>query len=191
VTSTRKRFANRLNALRSTGPKTSAGRARSARNALRHGLAAGLSLDGRYPAQVEALARTIGGENASPARYQLACAIAAAQVDLMQVRRARDDFLGDAAQERKPTWAFAEIMARIEPLDTYEQSALARRRVAIREFEVMRHPGAQEEEITSGFCKTKPTGKRGMISMVRTGAAKAWLKIGEIGDRLSSRPDES
>jgi hypothetical protein len=44
----------------------------------------------------------------------------------------------EAAREHKPSRASGEIMARLQPLDTYEQSALARRRVAIREFEAMR-----------------------------------------------------
>jgi hypothetical protein len=38
VTSLRKLFTNRQNSLRSTGPKTGAGRARAAGNARRHGL---------------------------------------------------------------------------------------------------------------------------------------------------------
>src|SRR5215210_5572747 len=38
---TPKHLANRRNAQRSTGPKTSAGKARSSRNAIKHGLAAG------------------------------------------------------------------------------------------------------------------------------------------------------
>ena len=49
-------LANRLNALRSRGPKTQAGREASRRNALKHGLTArSLIIDGEDPKQLEAL----------------------------------------------------------------------------------------------------------------------------------------
>jgi hypothetical protein len=48
--------ANRRNALKSTGPRTAAGKAASARNALRHGLTAHqVVIDGEDPAQFDAL----------------------------------------------------------------------------------------------------------------------------------------
>jgi len=76
----------------------------------------------------------------------------------MRVRRARDDLLTEAARERKPDWAFGEIMARMEPLDTYEQSALARRRVAIREFEAMRMLERRRKKLPPDFAKrSQPT----------------------------------
>jgi hypothetical protein len=50
--------ANRLNALKSTGPRTPAGKARSARNALQHGLcSAEAVIPGEDPAEYDALAQ--------------------------------------------------------------------------------------------------------------------------------------
>ena len=46
MTSFRQIAANRLNALRSTGPKTQEGKHQSRRNALRHGLTAETVIDG-------------------------------------------------------------------------------------------------------------------------------------------------
>ena len=47
--------ANRANALKSTGPKTAAGRSKSGRNAFRHGLSLPVEIDGDVSAKIEAL----------------------------------------------------------------------------------------------------------------------------------------
>lgn len=59
--SDRKRAANRANALKSTGPKSDAGKARASRNALRHGMrsSTGMLPDTLAPALQEATARWI------------------------------------------------------------------------------------------------------------------------------------
>ena len=94
--SARKLRANRANARASTGPRTAAGKARAARNAHRHGLSLSVLADPTLAAEVKALAREIAGEGANPERQELASRIAAAQIDLKRVWRARYALLSDA-----------------------------------------------------------------------------------------------
>src|SRR5438477_7899427 len=100
VTSARKLAANRANARASTGPKTRAGRARSARNAHRHGLNLPVLADPALASEVDALARAIAGRDAGAERHELARRIATAQIDLVRVRRARQVVLRDKLRGR-------------------------------------------------------------------------------------------
>jgi hypothetical protein len=61
MTSARKVGTNRANARASTGPKTSAGRTRSARNALRHGFNVPIADLEVFSPEVERLAEAISG----------------------------------------------------------------------------------------------------------------------------------
>jgi hypothetical protein len=72
LTSTRKIKANRANAGASTGPKTAQGRARTARNALRHGLSVSVFSDPVFSEKVDALAREIAGPDAGAEVLELA-----------------------------------------------------------------------------------------------------------------------
>jgi hypothetical protein len=96
VTSERKISTNRANARASTGPKTSEGRARSIRNARRHGLSLPVLSDPLSSQEVEELAREIAGTSANAEIHELARRIAEAQIDLRRVRHARHAFLASA-----------------------------------------------------------------------------------------------
>src|SRR5262249_4325764 len=101
VTSAARQEANRANALASTGPRTSAGKAISARNARRHGLNLPALQDPALAEEIAALAREIAGPDASARRFELACRIAAAQIDVIRVRRARHElFSGNPTATR-------------------------------------------------------------------------------------------
>jgi hypothetical protein len=93
VTSKQKIDANRANARASTGPKTDQGRARSAQNALRHGLSLPVEADPTLSKQVEVLAREIAGPGASAEMLERASKVAEAQIDLRRVRHARHQLL--------------------------------------------------------------------------------------------------
>ena len=95
MTSERKIRANRANARASTGPQTTRGRARAARNALRHALSLPVCSIPALSEEVEALAREIAGPGANAATQELARRVAEAQIDLRRVRYARHQFLSD------------------------------------------------------------------------------------------------
>ena len=92
----RKLNANRMNARASTGPRTTVGKQRAARNALRHGLSSPISSDPALYIEVESLAQRIAGKGASHEQQELAIRIAEAQIDLLRVRRAQHDLIDRA-----------------------------------------------------------------------------------------------
>ena len=89
MTTDRERRANRANAKSSTGPKTAPGKARSAQNALRHGLNVSTLSDPALAPLAEAMARRIAGHDADAEALERARRIAEAQVDLNRVRNSR------------------------------------------------------------------------------------------------------
>ena len=99
MSSTRKIKANRANARASTGPKTAQGRARTARNALRHGLSVPVFSDPFFSEEVDALAREIAGPDAKAEVLELARRVAEAEIDLRRVRYARHQLLNSALSD--------------------------------------------------------------------------------------------
>src|SRR4051794_13489448 len=89
MASARQIAANRRNAARSTGPRTSAGKARSRRNALRHGLESVHFKVTDDPALESRIVDAICNGNADPHRRLLALAIADCQIMLSRVRVVR------------------------------------------------------------------------------------------------------
>ena len=89
MTSDRRQRANRANAKSSTGPKTAAGKARSAQNAFRHGLSVPVLSDPLLAPKIEAMAHRISEPYADAETVDRALRIAEAQFDLNRVRNSR------------------------------------------------------------------------------------------------------
>jgi hypothetical protein len=78
--------ANRRNARRSTGPRSSAGKKRASRNSYRHGLTARLTGGTQRSQDIEALARKIVGQSTDPIILENARTVARAEFDLAGIR---------------------------------------------------------------------------------------------------------
>ena len=100
MTSDHKIKANRANAQASTGPKTADGRARAAKNAVRHALSLPVCSNPALSEEVETLAREIAGPDANAETQDLARQVAEAQIDLRRVRYSRYQFLSDAMSDQ-------------------------------------------------------------------------------------------
>lgn len=154
TTSERLSSVNRANAQLSTGPKSKAGKARSSRNALRHGLNIPLWGSPTLASEAEALASRIAGNGASNQKIELARDIAAAQGDINRVRALRRTYISGLVAAPGPSAAIlcqgkpkitkdggnlAFILlheaSRLMRLDRYERRALSRRKRAIRQFD--------------------------------------------------------
>lgn len=129
-------YTNRLNARASTGPKTALGKAQVARNALRHGLSLPVTSDPALTPEVEDLARRIeqsdAGRSLDDERHLLACRVAETLIDLRRVRLAKLPLHAEMEADIKNCLAPVKQLLR---LDRYERRALARRKLAIREFD--------------------------------------------------------
>jgi hypothetical protein len=140
MTSNSKIAANRRNSRRSSGPRSSAGKAVASRNALRHGLAA-IALRQSVPsAEIDELAGALCGDDRDPTLFAQAVKIAENEMTLRAIRvhqvavierlrepyvapfSKKDNSLGLAKGRSFEAWlADREIMARVpELLEKYK-----------------------------------------------------------------------
>jgi hypothetical protein len=104
MVSERRMLANRLNARRSTGPKTKGGKSRSRRNALKHGLTARTVVDiFEDDGEFEAFARQIGAayRPASPVHRELIFRLATLLWRLRRVHAVETGLLKIQAEQQR------------------------------------------------------------------------------------------
>ena len=144
MASERQRQANARNAARSTGPHTTAGKRRSSKNALRHGLAVPVWQNRELSDEALELSNAIIAEHGLEA-FGLARAIGEAQAALDRVHLVRGELFNeffDRLDRRKlgghtgsyqiPSETLDVALNRLMKLERYERRALSRRRSAVR-----------------------------------------------------------
>lgn len=117
--------ANRANALRSTGPKTAAGKSKASRNAYRHGLSGPIPIV-PASAKIDAIVRELVGKTANEDRLTLATDLVHAQLELLRIRSIRNGQL----QSTVLNDCTAKQLRRLAAFDRYERYAHTKRRRA-------------------------------------------------------------
>jgi hypothetical protein len=154
MTSERKIAANRRNAIRSTGPRSDHAKARTRRNALRHGLAVISLRDPSFSAEAHRLTSVICGKDANSTKREQALVLAENELMLLKVRAARISVmqrifssapemkLGSGTERetlikaKEYAGAYSVAIKQLTRLDRYERVALARRTRAIRALDL-------------------------------------------------------
>jgi hypothetical protein len=145
MTSVARIAANRKNGACGGGPRTATGKARSSRNALRHGLTVNILHDSAVRPEAEELAEAIAGPNVNSARLAEARTIAEALVVLFRIRDAQVKLMDSACpaplmapevtgQEAFSAEALQEVLPQLARWHDYERKVLSRLKRAMREF---------------------------------------------------------
>jgi hypothetical protein len=131
MASERQIAANRRNAKKSSGPRSADGKARSRRNALRHGLSIASRAIPAFEQDVMLLARAL-----SPAGEDIgdgALIAADAEIDILRIRKYRAALIEESrGQASSPSFNLAD---KLDTLERYERRAFARRNKALRAIE--------------------------------------------------------
>jgi hypothetical protein len=137
MSSAAKKAANRRNAQKSTGPRSTAGKARTRYNALQHGLSIPAALDAVAADRVEELRLALDQVSTGYGEYDFAKLAAEAQVDIERVRLAKAAIVNKAAQRQSSTdlplteqaaSGFASQTKNLARLERYERRALSLRK---------------------------------------------------------------
>ena len=173
MTSEKKIAANRRNAQKSTGPRSSAGKRRTSSNAYRHGLTAGVTSSAKDAERIERLAREIAGSATDVLTLEYARDAAQAELDLAQIRRVKIALI-----ERMS--AFGEFRARGFDLEReiklfFRGRGRGRLNAPILVEPAPAMPAAEPERLAEAVCRALPE----------------LLKLDRYERRAASRRDQS
>ena len=132
MASDNKVIANRKNAKASSGPRSHAGKRRSSRNAVRHGLAAAVESDPAWLDGIEILTKIIcltkGGQRDPEDCREAARAV----IDLQRIRQIRTAVRNKLRANRCAVGYHSDLDDALVKLERYERRAIARRKRAFR-----------------------------------------------------------
>ena len=160
MASERQIAANRRNARKSTGPRSTAGKKRAGRNAYRHGLSVSMSSNAAFAKELDRLVREIAGDTKNAIVLERARAVAEAELDLARVRRAKVALIERAS-------AFGEL----DPPRPSRVTAFQLLRVL---KAIVRNPG---EPIADGVTFSEPIGSLAMPSQEPYRSAEAVRRV--------------
>jgi hypothetical protein len=131
MASDRQIAANRKNAKKSTGPLSEAGKRRSSKNAVRHGLA---SSNSRFPKDIVELARLLSGASKDADPTFVSIDAVDAQMTLVEVKKMKTETLDRFLKGDRTCDDTHQMNEELRKLDRYERRALRRRRRALKAF---------------------------------------------------------
>jgi hypothetical protein len=183
-----KRITNRLNAQKSTGPKTEAGKYRAARNALRHGMTATPP-----PGSISEVFAEIAGDDASlpfpgdsDDKLQVALRLATAEVRLRQVIDAERQKLAEGGFVGLLDDTVDRILDLIDPDDplngpTTERDLKQAMRLVTRAQRLDRVAGRRTYALMLRY--------RQEAMLLRSRALRNWLAESERTEGISGEPE--
>lgn len=125
--------ANQRNAKLSTGPRTQAGKARSAKNALGHGLSIPITRDPIGRLHVEHLARILSGPSNNLRSYEHAYMLAESCLELRRIRAAQSEVLAALAGAQTAIQSI-ELARAAAKIGRYERRIRSKRKKALAEY---------------------------------------------------------
>ena len=125
MASERQIAANRANAGKSSGPRSSAGKSRASRNAYRHGLSLSITSSAAVARQLDKLVRKIAGNTEDAILLERARALAQAELDLARVRRAKVALIARASAfaELEPPQLFSSMTQIIRAINALDRGS--------------------------------------------------------------------
>lgn len=150
--------ANRRNAQLSTGPRSTAAKARTRYNALQHRLNVPARYDQATGEEIQRLAVYLSADAVDPQEQDLAMRAAEAQFDLLRVQRAKVDLINGAAKQlartdaslpagERAALAFMDKSKILAAFDRYERRATSRRNRPLRKLRALQHLHRRQEAV--------------------------------------------
>ena len=125
-------IANRKNAKASSGPRSHAGKRRSSRNAVRHGLAVAIESDPAWHAGIEILTKILCLTKGNQPDHEHCREAARAVINLQRIRQVRTAIINKLRANRGAVDFHSDLNGVLAKLDRYERRASSRRKRAFK-----------------------------------------------------------